>query len=157
MSRPEHIAPPELFYNDKEASKYTANTRIIEIQTQMAERCIELLNFPDESPKLILDIGCGSGLSGDCLTEAGYEWVGLDISEDMLNVAADRGATEESGDLIRSDMGQGFGFRPGVFDGAISVSAIQWLCYSDRKDHRSAKRLESFFTCLYRSLRRGAR
>jgi ribosomal protein L11 methylase PrmA len=34
------------------------------IQTAMAERCIELLNFETEEPKLLLDIGCGSGISG---------------------------------------------------------------------------------------------
>lgn len=33
------------------------------------------------------------------------------------------------------DIGQGFGFRPGVFDGAISISAVQWLCYSHDADH----------------------
>ena len=59
--------------------------------------------------------------------------------------------------MLLGDMGQGFGFRAGVFDGAISVSALQWLCYSDRRDHRAARRLEAFFTALYRALRRGAR
>jgi Methyltransferase involved in Williams-Beuren syndrome len=38
-----------------------------------------------------------------------------------------------------------------------SVSALQWLCYSDKKDHKSTKRLNNFFTALYRCLRRGAR
>jgi len=48
----------------REASKYTGNSRIIAIQTAMAERCLELLHFSDDGPKMILDIGCGSGLSG---------------------------------------------------------------------------------------------
>lgn len=26
-------------------------------------------------------------------------------------------------------MGQGMPFRAGVFDGVISISALQWLCY----------------------------
>ena len=30
--RPEHTAPPEIFYNDDEARKYTTNSRMIEIQ-----------------------------------------------------------------------------------------------------------------------------
>lgn len=60
------VAPKSLFYARlcREAGKYTGNSRIIAIQTAMAERCIELLNFTDDGPKLILDIGCGSGLSG---------------------------------------------------------------------------------------------
>eukprot|EP00959_Pyramimonas_sp_CCMP1952_P128372 2684185-Pyramimonas_sp.AAC.2 len=32
MSRPEHIAPPEIFYNDTEAKKYARNSRMMEIQ-----------------------------------------------------------------------------------------------------------------------------
>jgi len=38
MSRPEHIAPPEIFYNAAEASKYGGNSRMIDIQTKMAHR-----------------------------------------------------------------------------------------------------------------------
>ena len=72
----------------------------------------------------------------------------------MLDVAVTR---EVAGDLMLNDMGQGFGFRAGTFDGAVSVSALQWLCYSDKKDHKASKRLSSFFASLYRCLRRGAR
>ena len=31
------------------------------------------------------------------------------------------------------DMGQGLSFRTGIFDGVISISAVQWLCYSNSK------------------------
>lgn len=50
----------------------------------MTERCIELLILPDDTPCLLLDIGCGSGLSGSVLEENGHMWIGLDISSDML-------------------------------------------------------------------------
>jgi 18S rRNA (guanine1575-N7)-methyltransferase len=55
-------------------------------------------------------------------------WVGLDISRAMLDVAMKR---EVEGDVIHSDMGHGFGFRPGTFDGAVSISALQWLCSAE--------------------------
>ena len=29
---------------------------------------------------------CGSGLSGQALTEAGHQWVGIDISKSMLGI-----------------------------------------------------------------------
>lgn len=61
------------------------SSRIMEIQSEMAARCIELLEIPDSDPRLILDIGCGSGLSGECLEEDGHMWVGLDISHSMLS------------------------------------------------------------------------
>ena len=37
---------------------------MLNIQTELATRAIELLAFPDDGPKLILDVGCGTGLSG---------------------------------------------------------------------------------------------
>lgn len=62
------------------------------------------------------------------------------------------------GDLLLSDMGQGLPFRPGTFDGAISISAIQWLCNVDASDETSPqRRLARFFDGLYACLRRGAR
>lgn len=70
MSRPERVAPPDLYYDVKEAGKYTGNSRIMNIQTTMAERCLELLNFEDGESKLILDVGCGSGISGGEWTPA---------------------------------------------------------------------------------------
>ena len=54
-------------------------------------------------------------------------------------------------------MGQGLPFRPGCFDGAISISALQWLCYEDSKAHSTKARLMRFFSSLYTVLRRGAR
>jgi len=152
--RPEDIAPPDIFYNEEEARKYTQNSRIMEIQSEMATRCIELLEIPDEDSRLILDIGCGSGLSGECLDEDGHTWVGMDISQSMLNVALER---EVEGDLLLADMGEGLPFRAGTFDYAISVSALQWLCNKDKTVHNPIQRLSRFFTSLYAVLNTGGR
>jgi hypothetical protein len=46
-------------------------------------------------------------------------------------------------------MGQGLPFRAGSFDGAISISALQWLCNADKKSHNPIKRMNRFFTNLY--------
>lgn len=209
MSRPEHQAPPEIYYGIDEASKYTNNTRIITIQRELTERCIELCQLPmlknsedndqdsedgmDQSNsdsenemtenskgqrimdsirnsnpgtgnsddnqyqndvKLVLDIGCGSCLSGEILSEHGHEWIGCDISEAMLNVAQDR---DVDGDLILHDMGHGLPFRAGTFDAAISVSAIQWLCNQDKRCNNPARRLKVFFESLYSCLKHGAK
>lgn len=75
---------------------------------------------------MLLDIGCGSGLSGETLTEqgrscgpliyaapalprihppiTGHVWFGIDISEAMLDVAKER---EVDGDLALGDIGHG--------------------------------------------------
>eukprot|EP01017_Pseudomicrothorax_dubius_P034533 TRINITY_DN4748_c0_g2_i3.p2 TRINITY_DN4748_c0_g2~~TRINITY_DN4748_c0_g2_i3.p2 ORF type:complete len:290 (-),score=79.88 TRINITY_DN4748_c0_g2_i3:1348-2217(-) len=153
MSRPENQMPAELFYNEDEAKKYTSCSRIIDIQSQMAERALELLNLQEDNC-ILLDIGCGSGLSGEMISEEGHFWIGMDISRPMLEVAVER---EVEGDLYEFDMGQGFSFRAGVFDGAISISALQWLCVAAKKSHNPFKRLLAFFQSLYTSLRTGAR
>jgi len=101
-----------------------------------------------------MDIGCGSGLSGEILTESGHEWVGFDISPSMLSVGLER---DVEGDMILADAGHGCMFRPGSFDGAISISVLQWLCNADTSYNSPAARLSSFFTTLYASLTRGAR
>ncbi|TPX38696.1 hypothetical protein SeMB42_g03710 [Synchytrium endobioticum] len=156
MSRPEHSAPPEIYYNEAEARKYTTNTRIQSIQAEMTYRAIELLALPQGQVSYLLDIGCGSGLSGECLEEDGHLWVGVDISEAMLHVAVNDRDVKE-GDLFLWDIGHGLSFRPGAFDGAISVSVLQWLCNADKSSHNPYTRLSRFFSTLYTSLSRGAR
>ncbi|KAF3682185.1 Pentatricopeptide repeat-containing protein, chloroplastic [Capsicum annuum] len=98
--------------------------------------------------------GCGSGLSGETLTEHGHQWLGLDILASMLDIALE---LEVEGDLILGDLGQGLGLRPGILDGAISFSAVQWLCNADKSCHEPRIRLKAFFSSLYRCLGRGAR
>mmetsp|Transcript_72268 Transcript_72268/g.83949 ORF Transcript_72268/g.83949 Transcript_72268/m.83949 type:complete len:381 (-) Transcript_72268:71-1213(-) len=207
--RPENENPPEVYYNDVAARRYAQSSRIQNIQTRMTERAIELLQLPKNEPCHILDVGCGSGLSGHVLAMQGHSWVGMDISRSMLQIAKQReledseddsdegegdftrrnpfgqlplpgdsdnddedaesdsdedgapvattSATQKFVEVIEADMGEGVPFRPGVFDGVISISAVQWLCYMDRKDHIPQKRLKALFQSLYNSLRRGAR
>ena len=115
----------------------------------MTMRAMELLCLSPDDPKYILDIGCGSGLSGEVLSEHGHQWLGLDISADMLSVAIE---SEVEGDVLLSDMGHGVPVRPGVFDCAISISALQWLCNADKKCNNPRSRLRTFFASLYNSL-----
>jgi len=72
----------------------------------------------------------------------------------MLGIALEK---EVEGDLFLADAGQGVPFRPGTFDAAISISAIQWLCNAESSDESPAGRLSRFFNGLYASLRRGGR
>ena len=70
MSRPELTGHASLFYNAKEARKYDSSSRMVGIQREITERAIELLKLPSPGPReggrpsFILDVGCGSGLSG---------------------------------------------------------------------------------------------
>lgn len=124
----------------------------------MTRRALELLDL--DSPSLILDVGCGSGLSGEILStvpgdEGGpHVWVGMDVSPSMLDVALQR---DVEGDLMLADIGQGVPFRAGTFDAAISISAIQWLCNAESSETSPEGRLSRFFNGLYASLKRGGR
>lgn len=106
----------------------------------MASRALELLALPPDEPAFLLDIGCGSGLSGEILTDEGYEWVGVDVAPSMLEVALER---EVEGDLFLHDIGQGFGFRPGSFDGAISCVPLRRLPPRTTPTHRPCPRADS--------------
>ncbi|KAK5093594.1 18S rRNA (guanine1575-N7)-methyltransferase [Exophiala xenobiotica] len=182
MSRPEDLLPPDLFYNDTESAKYTTSSRIRQIQASMTNRALDLLNLSE--PSFILDLGCGSGLSGEILGSAGHTWVGMDISpmqrhdrqlQDKANghtdtdgmdsddVSEDDSSEDDggaNGDLLLADMGQGLPFRPGAFDAAISISAIQWLCNvedTSASSHSADARLRRFFDSLYVALKRGGK
>ncbi|KAH8905249.1 S-adenosyl-L-methionine-dependent methyltransferase [Coniochaeta sp. PMI_546] len=158
MSRPEDTLSADVHYDDTEARKYTTSSRIQNIQASMTRRALELLKL--DSPSLILDVGCGSGLSGEILSSVEEEeggphmWVGMDISASMLDVALQR---DVEGDLLLADIGQGVPFRAGAFDAAISISAIQWLCNAESSETSPAGRLSRFFNGLYASLKRGGR
>lgn len=129
------------------------SSHIIQVQQKITERALELLALSAGS-KFLLDIGCGSGLSGDALSDSDHKWVGIDISKSMLDVSLERGV---EGDLFLWDAGHGITFRPGVFDGAVSISAIQWLCNADKKSDNPISRIKRFFNTLYNTLSRGAR
>lgn len=158
MSRPEAATGgrADKFYSSSEAASYSQSNRLRRVQLSLGKRSLELLQLTTNSCYL-LDIGCGTGISGVPLSRAGHMWVGTDISTAMLDVAvAERGP--RGTDVMVSDMGHGLPFRDHSFDGAISVSAIQWLCY-EAKHHKKTPRdrLRAFFKDLRKLLRPGAR
>lgn len=45
----------------------------------------------------------------------------------------------------------------GIFDGVISISALQWLCYADNSSQDPKLRLNKFFSSLYSVMKKDAR
>ena len=60
----------QLYYNEKEAAKYNSSSRIVKVQQELSNRAIELLNLPAGQEAFVLDVGCGSGLSGGPMSYA---------------------------------------------------------------------------------------
>jgi 18S rRNA (guanine1575-N7)-methyltransferase len=54
-------------------------------------------------------------------------------------------------------MGSGLPFRPATFDACVSISALQWLCYSNSAAQNPKRRLLRFFSSLYQVLKKSAR
>lgn len=152
MGVPELCGPAEVYYDEDQSRRYTQNSRIVHIQRELTLRCLELLEAEDGG--LILDVGCGSGLSGSVLEESGHSWVGIDISMEMLKLGVEAGG---GAGYVRMDMGSGLHFQPGTFDGVVSVSALQWLFHSYSADSHPTRRIRTFFTSLYGVCKPGAR
>jgi SAM-dependent methyltransferase len=138
------------FYDKIEAKRYTSAAALV--QEQLTERALQLLatcNPSDDARRhlMLLDIGCGSGLSSATIRRAGHMCIGFDLSLDMLKIA------ERSGiDVWRADMGASSPppIRSGVFDGALSISALQWLL--DLPNSDTGGIVQEPIDCFFRNL-----
>jgi len=76
----------------------------------------------EERSAQILDVGCGTGLSGQALVDAGFDQIdGIDLSPDMLEQARAKGAY---GNLFEADLTAGLKFADDTYDAAISVGTF---------------------------------
>jgi ubiquinone/menaquinone biosynthesis C-methylase UbiE len=86
-----------------------------------------------------LDFGCGAGRSTRFLKQLGFETIGVDIAEDMLNIAS---ATDPAGNYVRVEDGDLGILKDNSFDLVLSAFTF------DNIPTRSAK------TLLFRELSR---
>ena len=57
---------------------------------EWADYLKSLLNEYGVKDGLVLDLGCGTGSITELLAKAGYDMIGVDNSEDMLEIAMDK-------------------------------------------------------------------
>jgi len=86
----------------------------------MTLRALEILQV--QPPALVLDLGCGTGISMEVLIEKGYDVKGIDIAEPMLAIAAKKGL-----DVYKADFTLEIPFESNFFDFIISISTLQWI------------------------------
>jgi len=86
------------------------------------KRCADaLLKFVD-SEAAVLDIGCGTGLSGAALREAGFTDVsGTDVNPEMLAIAAKAGIYRQT---WLTDLTDPFPFEPGTYAAIAAIGVI---------------------------------
>ena len=117
---PEDYVLPEVYYSKERAKQYEQNSRIQQIQREMALRALEILEI--QPPALFLDVGCGTGLSMQVLNEQGFEGVGIDIAEPMLAIARQKGLKVKKADFTIE-----IPFDSNHFDFVVSISTLQWI------------------------------
>ncbi|OAG31187.1 18S rRNA (guanine1575-N7)-methyltransferase [Nematocida displodere] len=154
MGRPESSGA-RIYYTGEVANKYDSSSSLNNIQGKITERCLSIINDPHDS--LILDIGCGSGISTEKILDNNNYVIGVDISDEMLRLAQarvgqityDQDAASKFCDFAAVDIGEGLPFKSASFDYAISVSVLQWLVVQN-----NFKRfLNAFFYTLYDALK----
>lgn len=142
----------EIYYNEFESVRYTECEQTVRIQRDLTLECLKLLGPFTDSGCIVVNIGCGSGLCGRVLSDRDIPWVGADVSEHMLGLARERPTC--CGKIMQLDCftESALPFRNACFCGAVSVSAVQWIC---AQHHPEAKAL-SFMREMYRILREGS-
>ena len=110
---------PEKYYTKDEVEKYARSGGIKKTQEKIAYRIIEFLT--DE--KKILDLGCGPGFTTGIYKKEGYDVTGIDIIDDMLEKAKQKGLKVKNVDIKELDKA----FKKQEFDAVVSASALQWL------------------------------
>lgn len=112
------------------ARYYDALTMNVSYDT-IAKRYDELVTRFGGRKDILLDLGCGTGSLCECMARLGYDCIGIDNSEDMLNEALDK--KYDSGlniqylcqDMTRLDMF-------GTID--VTVSSLDCLNHLDSLD-----------------------
>ena len=86
-------------------------------------RCAAALaRHVEDRARPIIDLGCGTGLSGHALREAGFSAIdGCDLSEEMLARAHDKGVYRE---LAVADLTEALPMPPGAYAHAAAVGCL---------------------------------
>jgi predicted TPR repeat methyltransferase len=109
---------------DEMASTYDA-TLLNDWGYQAPAVAADLLARHVELKSTILDVGCGTGLTGHELRRVGFACLrGVDISEPSLQTAAGKGVYES---LVRADLMEPLPFSDNTFDGAICVGVLSYI------------------------------
>lgn len=109
---------PDVCFSKECAQNYERNKRMQKIQREMAARALELLGLKKGK---ILDAGCGTGFGTEVIRAAGFEVIGIDISEPMLDIAKKKGFDVRKADFTNLP------FPDSTFDGIICISSLQWI------------------------------
>ena len=80
----------------------------------------------DRAPQTVLDAGCGTGLAGQALRDAGFagRLLGVDLSPDSVALAAGRGIYD---DVAVGDLQQAVEYDDDSVDGVVCVGVLTYV------------------------------
>lgn len=107
----------------------------------------KLIKRYSDNTKKILDIGCGTGLHDIELSKLGYDVIGIDISEDMINIAKSNAAKAGCKVEFLKDVNKQFSLDE-KFDTVISLFHV--MSYQTTLEQRN-----EIFSLVEKSLKTG--
>lgn len=130
-------------YKGEKAKEYDREHWMERNQKRTTLKCIQYLYDPNlgntnldrNSPRLVLDLGSGTGFSSEVLIEHGFRVIGIEILEDMLSLARKKYSTIDSKEVsfILSDINN-LPLREQSINHAISISAYNFIIHSARTE-----------------------
>jgi len=132
------------YFRGEQLEQYALSKNIQRIQTRIAARSLELLDFKSDHG-LLLDAGCGPGFASFYLREKGFKVVALDIISQFFYYYNIKPINPLVADMCEPPI------KPNTFDGIISISALQWVYRNPSNDEMEANfisLLRSFYTIL---------
>jgi len=116
----ETVEDTQEFYSDW---ALTYDAEVLDNGYITPERCSNALaDFAADLNIPLLDIGCGTGLSGKILANRGFTSIdGCDINDEMLKVAKTRGIYKQ---LWLSNVDDPFPFENGTYDAISAIGVI---------------------------------
>ena len=114
------VEDTQSYYSDWAA---TYDAEVIANGYATPKRCADALASVTDNKNInILDIGCGTGISGNILSETGFTQIdGCDINPEMLKIADTRKIYQ---DLWLSNIENPFPFDTGKYDAITAVGVI---------------------------------
>ncbi|GET35810.1 class I SAM-dependent methyltransferase [Microseira wollei] len=113
--------------------------------TQSAPGLLEILRQKGIEKGLIVDLGCGSGIWAKSLTEAGYNVLGIDISDAMIDLARKKApkANFQTASLLKVEIPK-----------CNAVTSIG-ECLNYQFDEHGLTEIKQLFARIYEALRPG--
>ncbi len=125
---------------------YVHDAGFVAVAEAGAAALVELLDRRGRACGLVVELGCGSGVSSRLLTDAGYDVLGIDSSPAMIELARRRapGATFQVGSFLDAELP--------ACDAVTAFGEVLNYLFDERSSER---RLGALFGRVHEALRPG--